>query len=180
MAADAEALLEVEFFAAGAAPGAYTGAERKGRVGKFELADGGTLRPRRDRGHADLAAEGKLLRALQDKEIEPIGSNRIIRPDVRIIAATSADLPALVEEGKFRADLYYRLNVVPICVPPLRQRQADLLPLAYAILEEICTRTERATRPVLSGLRTALLLGEHDWPGNVRGIAQHARRSAWR
>ncbi len=171
VAAIPEALLEVEFF--GAAPGAYTGAERKGRVGKFELADGGTLFLD-EIGDMPVSLQSKLLRALQDKEIEPIGSNRIIRSDVRIIAATSADLPALVEEGKFRADLYYRLNVVPICVPPLRQRQADLLPLAYAMLEEICTRTERDA-PVLSDCALRLLR-EHDWPGNVRELRNTLER----
>ncbi len=165
MAAIPETLLEVEFF--GAAPGAYTGAERKGRMGKFELADGGTLFLD-EIGDMPLMLQGKLLRALQEKEIEPIGSNRIIRSDVRIIAATSADLPALVEAGKFRADLYYRLNVLPICLPPLRERQPDLLPLTYALLEEICSRAERDA-PALT--QAALnLLGKYDWPGNVRQL----------
>ncbi|MBB3007205.1 sigma-54 interaction domain-containing protein [Cupriavidus alkaliphilus] len=165
MAAIPETLLEVEFF--GAAPGAYTGAERKGRMGKFELADGGTLFLD-EIGDMPLMLQSKLLRALQEKEIEPIGSNRIIRADVRIIAATSADLPALVEAGKFRADLYYRLNVLPICLPPLRQRQPDVLPLVYATLEEICARAERDA-PVLT--QDALkLLAEYHWPGNVRQL----------
>ncbi|SPK70140.1 Helix-turn-helix, Fis-type (plasmid) [Cupriavidus taiwanensis] len=165
MAAIPETLLEVEFF--GAAPGAYTGAERKGRVGKFELADGGTLFLD-EIGDMPLMLQGKLLRVLQEKEFEPIGSNRIIRANVRIIAATSADLPALIEAGKFRADLYYRLNVLPICLTPLRQRQADLLPLTYALLEEICTRAERDA-PVLT--QAALkLLTEYAWPGNVRQL----------
>ncbi|UIF88803.1 sigma-54-dependent Fis family transcriptional regulator [Cupriavidus sp. UYPR2.512] len=165
MAAIPDTLLEVEFF--GAASGAYTGAERKGRIGKFELADGGTLFLD-EIGDMPFMLQSKLLRALQEKEIEPIGSNRIIRSDVRIIAATSADLRALVEAGKFRADLYYRLNVLPICLPPLRQRQADLLPLTYSMLEEICSRAERDT-PVLT--QGALkLLGQYDWPGNVRQL----------
>ncbi|MBP0624110.1 sigma-54 interaction domain-containing protein [Cupriavidus consociatus] len=165
MAAIPETLLEVEFF--GAAPGAYTGAERKGRMGKFELADGGTLFLD-EIGDMPLMLQSKLLRALQEKEIEPIGSNRIIRSDVRIIAATSADLPALVEAGKFRADLYYRLNVLPICLPPLRQRQPDLLPLVYAMLEEICTRAERDA-PALTQAALQMLV-QYDWPGNVRQL----------
>jgi transcriptional regulator with PAS, ATPase and Fis domain len=171
MAAIPETLLEVEFF--GAAPGAYTGAERKGRMGKFELADGGTLFLD-EIGDMPLMLQSKLLRALQEKEIEPIGSNRIIRSDVRIIAATSADLPALVQAGKFRADLYYRLNVLPICLPPLRQRKPDLLPLTYALLEEICTRAERDA-PVLTPAALKLL-GDYDWPGNVRQLRNSLER----
>ena len=116
VAAIPDTLLEVEFF--GAAPGAYTGADRKGRVGKFELADGGTLFLD-EIGDMPLPLQGKLLRVLQDKEFEPLGSNRIVRADVRIIAATSADLPALVAAGRFRADLFYRLNVLTIHAPPL-------------------------------------------------------------
>jgi transcriptional regulator with PAS, ATPase and Fis domain len=117
VAAIPDTLLEVEFF--GAAPGAYTGVDRKGRVGKFELADGGTLFLD-EIGDMPLALQSKLLRALQDREFEPLGSNRIVRSDVRIIAATSADLPALVAAGRFRPDLYYRLNVLTIELPPLR------------------------------------------------------------
>jgi len=165
VAAIPDTLLEVEFF--GAAPGAYTGAERKGRKGKFELADGGTLFLD-EIGDMPLILQSKLLRAIQEQEIEPIGSNRIIRVDVRIIAATSADLPALVAAGKFRADLYYRLNVLPIPLPPLRERQLDLLPLVYSLLDEICSRTERHV-PVLT--QAALqLLGQYHWPGNVRQL----------
>ncbi|MFJ3056377.1 sigma-54 interaction domain-containing protein [Herbaspirillum sp. NPDC087042] len=165
VAAIPDTLLEVEFF--GAAPGAYTGAERKGRKGKFELADGGTLFLD-EIGDMPLILQSKLLRAIQEQEIEPIGSNRLIPVDVRIIAATSADLPALVEAGKFRADLYYRLNVLPIALPPLRERQLDLLPLVYSLLDEICSRIERHV-PVLT--QAALqLLGQYHWPGNVRQL----------
>lgn len=165
MAAIPEALLEVEFF--GAAPGAYTGVDRKGRIGKFELANGGTLLLD-EVGDMPLMLQSKLLRALQDKEFEPLGSNRIVRADVRIIAATSADLPALVAAGKFRADLYYRLNVLTIELPPLRERRADLLLLANAIIEELCIKADRNP----PGLRqdALQLLGEYDWPGNVREL----------
>jgi DNA-binding NtrC family response regulator len=115
-----------------------------------------------------LMLQSKLLRALQDKEFEPLGSNRIVRADVRIIAATSADLPALVAAGKFRADLYYRLNVLTIELPPLRERRADLLLLANAIIEELCIKADRNP----PGLRqdALQLLGEYDWPGNVREL----------
>jgi len=165
VAAIPDTLLEVEFF--GAAPGAYTGVDRKGRVGKFELADGGTLFLD-EIGEMPLALQSKLLRALQDHEFEPLGSNRIVRSNVRIIAATSADLPALVQAGRFRADLYYRLNVLTIELPPLRERRADLLPLVYAIVEELSIKAER--HPL--GLRddALQLLRDYDWPGNVREL----------
>lgn len=165
VAAIPETLLEVEFF--GAAPGAYTGVDRKGRIGKFELANGGTLLLD-EVGDMPLMLQSKLLRALQDKEFEPLGSNRIVRADVRIIAATSADLHALVAAGKFRADLYYRLNVLTIELPPLRERRADLLLLANAIIEELCIKADRNP----PGLRqdALQLLGEYDWPGNVREL----------
>ncbi|GAA0837890.1 sigma-54 interaction domain-containing protein [Cupriavidus pauculus] len=165
VAAIPDTLLEVEFF--GAAPGAYTGVDRKGRVGKFELADGGTLFLD-EIGEMPLALQSKLLRALQDREFEPLGSNRIVRSDVRIIAATSADLPALVAAGRFRADLYYRLNVLTIELPPLRERRDDLLPMVYAIIEELSIKAER--HPL--GLRddALKLLRDYDWPGNVREL----------
>src|SRR5574337_260971 len=118
------ALLEAEFF--GVAPGAYTGADRKGRDGKFKLADGGTLFLD-EIGDMPLPLQAKLLRALQEGEIEPLGSNRLVPFDARLIAATSHDLAKLVRAGRFREDLYYRLNVLPIRVPPLRERRANIL-----------------------------------------------------
>ncbi len=165
VAAIPDTLLEVEFF--GAAPGAYTGVDRKGRIGKFELANGGTLFLD-EIGDMPLALQSKLLRALQDHEFEPLGSNRIVRSDVRIIAATSADLPALVEAGKFRADLYYRLNVLTVELPPLRERRTDLLPLVYALIEELSIKAER--HPLGLQEDALDLLREYDWPGNVREL----------
>src|SRR5207249_9200851 len=123
VAAIPETLLEAEFF--GAAPGAYTGADKRGRDGKFKIADGGTLFLD-EIGDMPLALQAKLLRVLQEQEIEPLGSNRIFNVDVRVIAATSVDLMHLVAQGRFRADLFYRLNVLPIVVPPLRDRLSDL------------------------------------------------------
>ena len=123
IAAVPDTLLEAEFF--GVAPGAYTGAERKGRDGKFTLADGGTLFLD-EIGDMPLGLQSKLLRALQEGEIEPLGSNQLIPFDARVIAATSRDLVKLVREGRFREDLYYRLNVLPIRVPPLRERRKTL------------------------------------------------------
>ncbi|WP_250515708.1 sigma 54-interacting transcriptional regulator [Caballeronia sp. INDeC2] len=175
VAAIPDTLLEVEFF--GAAAGAYTGAERKGRVGKFELADGGTLFLD-EIGDMPLPLQGKLLRVLQDKEFEPLGSNRIVRADVRIIAATSADLPALVAAGRFRADLFYRLNVLTIHAPPLRDRLGDIEALAYAILEDLSadTRPGHGGHFVLhnDGLR---LLEAYSWPGNVRELRNTLERA---
>jgi transcriptional regulator with PAS, ATPase and Fis domain len=175
VAAIPETLLEVEFF--GAAPGAYTGAERKGRVGKFELADGGTLFLD-EIGDMPLPLQGKLLRVLQDKEFEPLGSNRIVRADVRIIAATSADLPALVAAGRFRPDLFYRLNVLTINAPPLRERLSDIGPLAYAILEELAEQAHPGRPGHFSLQEDALrLLCAYAWPGNVRELRNTLERA---
>ncbi|AOY97048.1 sigma-54-dependent Fis family transcriptional regulator [Cupriavidus sp. USMAA2-4] len=172
VAAIPDALLEVEFF--GAAAGAYTGADRKGRVGKFELAHGGTLFLD-EIGDMPLPLQGKLLRVLQDKEFEPLGSNRIVRADARIIAATSADLPALVAQGRFRADLYYRLNVLTIHVPPLRERPGDIEALSYAILDKLATQREAGHLELdEAALR---LLCAYRWPGNVRELRNTLERA---
>ncbi|MGF6773948.1 transcriptional regulator with PAS, ATPase and Fis domain [Paraburkholderia sp. GAS199] len=172
VAAMPDTLLEVEFF--GAAPGAYTGADRKGRVGKFELANGGTLFLD-EIGDMPLPLQGKLLRVLQDKEFEPLGSNRIVRADVRIIAATSADLPALVAAGRFRADLFYRLNVLTIHAPPLRERLTDIEALAYAMLEDL-TQSRGASHFELQDDAVRLLCS-CDWPGNVRELRNTLERA---
>jgi transcriptional regulator with PAS, ATPase and Fis domain len=173
VAAIPDTLLEVEFF--GAAPGAYTGADRKGRVGKFELANGGTLFLD-EIGDMPLPLQGKLLRVLQDKEFEPLGSNRIVRADVRIIAATSADLPALVAAGRFRADLFYRLNVLTIHAPPLRERASDIEALAYAMLEDLSTQARGASHFELQDDALRLLCS-YGWPGNVRELRNTLERA---
>ncbi|EIF35478.1 transcriptional regulator containing PAS, AAA-type ATPase, and DNA-binding domains [Burkholderia sp. Ch1-1] len=173
VAAIPDTLLEVEFF--GAAPGAYTGADRKGRVGKFELANGGTLFLD-EIGDMPLPLQGKLLRVLQDKEFEPLGSNRIVRADVRIIAATSADLPALVAAGRFRADLFYRLNVLAIHAPPLRERTSDIEALAYAMLEDLSTQASGASHFELQDDALRLLCS-YGWPGNVRELRNTLERA---
>jgi transcriptional regulator with PAS, ATPase and Fis domain len=165
IAAVPETLLEAEFF--GVAPGAYTGADRKGREGKFRLADGGTLLLD-EIGDMPLALQSKLLRVLQEQEVEPLGSNQVQRVDVRIIAATSRDLPAMVAAGTFRADLYYRLNVLPIRVPALRERPADLEALVETLAEDIA---RRSGLPHKSLTPDALdLLARHAWPGNTREL----------
>ncbi|MCX4144052.1 MULTISPECIES: sigma-54 interaction domain-containing protein [Paraburkholderia] len=173
VAAIPDTLLEVEFF--GAAPGAYTGADRKGRVGKFELANGGTLFLD-EIGDMPLPLQGKLLRVLQDREFEPLGSNRIVRADVRIIAATSADLPALVAAGRFRADLFYRLNVLTIQAPALRERSSDIEALAYAMLEDLSTQARGASHFELQDDALRLLCS-YGWPGNVRELRNTLERA---
>ncbi|WP_170942321.1 sigma-54 interaction domain-containing protein, partial [Noviherbaspirillum denitrificans] len=165
IAAVPESLLEAEFF--GVAPGAYTGADRKGRDGKFKIADGGTLFLD-EVGDMPLQVQAKLLRVLQEQEIEPLGSNTIIKVDVRVIAATSHDLKQLVADGKFRSDLYYRLNVLPIVLPPLRERLGDLDALCEHLLEQIATRTGMPQRELAPSART--FLASYSWPGNVREL----------
>ncbi|MFT3819168.1 MAG: sigma 54-interacting transcriptional regulator [Rubrivivax sp.] len=165
IAAVPETLLEAEFF--GVAPGAYTGAERKGRDGKFKVADGGTLFLD-EIGDMPLALQSKLLRVLQEQEIEPLGSNRVERVDVRIMAATSRDLAAMVADGSFRADLYYRLNVLPIRLPPLRERLADLEALADALAEDIARRSGLPHKGLTP--EALDLLAAQPWPGNIREL----------
>lgn len=166
-AAIPEALLEAEFF--GTAPGAFTGADRKGRPGKLQIAQGGTLFLD-EIGDMPLPLQSKLLRVLQEKEYEPVGSNQVMRSDVRIIAATSTNLEAAMVNGSFRADLYYRLNVLPINVPPLRARLEDLPALSEAILEDLGSQHE------LDGEAQALLL-RHAWPGNIRELRNVLERA---
>ena len=165
IAAVPEALLEAEFF--GVAPGAYTGADRKGRDGKFKAADGGTLLLD-EIGDMPLALQSKLLRVLQEQEVEPLGSNRVQRVDVRVIAATSRDLQAMVEAGTFRADLYYRINVLPIRLPALRERLSDLEALVEALADDIARRSGLPHKGLTAD--ALALLEQHAWPGNIREL----------
>ena len=126
LAAIPETLIESEFF--GAVAGAYTGADRKGREGKFRLADGGTLFLD-EIGEMPLQLQAKLLRVLQEREFERVGGNKTFKVDVRIVAATHRDLKKKLEDGSFREDLYYRLNVVPVMMPALTERREDIPPL---------------------------------------------------
>ncbi len=173
LAAVPETLLEAEFF--GVAPGAYTGADRKGRDGKFRLADGGTLFLD-EVGDMPLALQAKLLRALQEQEIEPLGSNKVIKVDARVIAATSRDLTALVAEGRFREDLFYRLNVLPVRLPALRERLSDLEALAESLLESIAARTGMPQREVAPS--ALAVLAAHPWPGNIRELRNTLEQAA--
>ncbi len=165
IAAVPDTLLEAEFF--GVAPGAYTGAERKGREGKFRLAHGGTLFLD-EIGDMPLGLQAKLLRVLQEGEIEPLGSNKLIPFDARVIAATSRDLNKLVREGNFREDLFYRLNVLPIRVPPLRERREDIAALVEVLGEDMALRSG-AQPPELSAEALALLSAQV-WRGNIREL----------
>ncbi|QEY70995.1 sigma-54 interaction domain-containing protein [Pseudomonas denitrificans (nom. rej.)] len=170
-AAIPETLLEAEFF--GTAPGAFTGADRKGRAGKLQIAQGGTLFLD-EIGDMPLTLQSKLLRVLQEKEFEPVGSNEVLRSDIRLIAATSIDLDAAVREGRFRADLFYRINVLPIEIPPLRERLEDLPALCEAILDGL--RDDRQTLFELDAGGLALL-ARHAWPGNVRELRNLLERT---
>lgn len=165
IAAVPETLLEAEFF--GVAQGAYTGADRKGRVGKFKLADGGTLFLD-EIGDMPLGLQAKLLRALQENEFEALGSNRLQHFDARVIAATSRDLAQLVREGRFREDLYYRLNVLPLRVPPLRDRASDIPAVLEVMTEELALRNG-LPHPEFTAQALALLCAQH-WRGNVREL----------
>jgi transcriptional regulator with PAS, ATPase and Fis domain len=175
IAAVPDTLLEAEFF--GVAPGAYTGADRKGRIGKFKLADGGTLFLD-EIGDMPQSLQPKLLRALQEGEIEALGSNKVIPFDARVIAATSRDLGALVREGKFREDLYYRLNVLPIRVPPLRERRPDIPALVEVLAEDMALRSG-SPPPELSAQALALLSAQ-TWRGNIRELRNVLEQASMR
>jgi transcriptional regulator with PAS, ATPase and Fis domain len=173
VAAIPESLLEAEFF--GVAPGAFTGADRKPRKGKFELAHGGTLFLD-EIGDMPLSLQAKLLRALQEGEVEPLGSNTVRKVDVRIIAATSQDLQARLADKSFRADLYYRIAVLTIHVPPLRERLEDIGPIAEALLEQIPRPQDQ--RGWILQPDAVHELSQHDWPGNVRELRNVLERTA--
>lgn len=173
VAAIPETLVEAELF--GVAPGAYTGADKKGRDGKFKIAAGGTLLLD-EVGDVPLPIQAKLLRVLEEREFEILGSNTLVRTDVRIIAATSRDLHKLVEEGRFRADLYFRLAVLQIALPSLRERLSDLEALCETLLEQIAMRSASVPRDIEPAALD--ILAAHDWPGNVRELRNVLERAA--
>ena len=164
-------ILESELF--GYRKGAFTGAEED-RAGLFEAANGGTLFLD-EIGEMPVELQVKLLRALQEGEIRRVGDDRPITVNVRVIAATNRDLAVEVEKGKFRNDLFYRLNVVPIFLPPLRDRQEDVLPLAEFFLERYSKRMDRR-KPVLTRSAKEMLL-THSWTGNVRELENAIERA---
>lgn len=164
-AAIPEHLLESELF--GYEEGSFTGARKGGKAGKFQSADGGTLFLD-EIGDMPLALQAKMLRVLQEKVVEPVGSLRRIAVNVRIIAATNRDLADLMAAGKFRDDLYYRLNVFPLSLPPLRDRDGDVLELAAAFLEKYATAYGKPLQSLSPEARR--ILGRYSWPGNIREL----------
>src|SRR6185503_10040457 len=163
-------LLEAELF--GAEPGAYTGAVKR-RIGRFEAADRGTLFLD-EIANLSPAGQAKLLRVLQSGTFERLGSNDQKKVDVRILAATNADLQSAMAEGRFREDLFFRLSVIEIRVPALRERPEDILPLADAFIERFAAGGQ--PRRLSPAARAAL--EEHSWPGNVRELMNRLQRAA--
>ncbi|MGH7455497.1 MAG: sigma-54 interaction domain-containing protein, partial [bacterium] len=170
-AALSETLLESELF--GHEKGAFTGALQT-RAGRFEQANGGTVFLD-EIGDIPLATQVKLLRVLQEKEFERVGGNTTIKVDVRIISATNKDLRQAVTDGIFREDLFYRLNVMLIQIPPLRERLEDLPPLAFCFLQEYAKRCHKEINDIEYGAMQ--LLSAHRWPGNVRELQNVLERS---
>jgi transcriptional regulator with PAS, ATPase and Fis domain len=171
-AAIPEDLLESEFF--GYEEGAFTGAKQRGKIGKFDLANGGTLFLD-EIGDMSIALQAKLLRVLQDREFYRVGGTKRIQVDVRIIAATNRNLEKMVTSNEFREDLYYRLNVISLHIPPLKERTNDVLYIANILMQELNTilgtsitgMTDRAKKVILS----------YNWPGNVRELRNVMERA---
>ena len=166
-------LLESEFF--GYVPGAFTGAQKNGRQGKIALADGGTLFLD-EIGDMSPNLQSKLLRVLQDKSFEPIGSNKTIRVNFRVIAATNQDLYKMVQEKRFRGDLYYRLNVINFHIPPLRERPQDIILLVHFFIEKYNHILGSGIQDISDDAMNILL--HHTWPGNVRELENVIERIA--
>jgi transcriptional regulator with PAS, ATPase and Fis domain len=163
-AAITETLFESELF--GHEKGAFTDAKTT-KKGLMELADGGTLFLD-EVGEIPLASQAKLLRCLQERTFKRVGGTRDLKVDVRVIAATNRSLEAMVKEGKFREDLFYRLNVIPLTIPPLRERKEDILPLARHFLNEANSTFHKAVKRLATETETLLLA--YTWPGNVREL----------
>src|SRR5947207_1058770 len=170
-AAIPETLLESELF--GHVRGAFTGATTT-KKGKFALADGGTIFLD-EIGTMNTTLQAKLLRVLQEREIEPLGSERTDKIDVRVIAATNRDLRQMVADGKFQEDLFYRLNVIPIEIPPLRERRDDIPALVEHFVVKHSHRIGRRIEKLEDGVLTSLQ--QYDWPGNVRELENTIERA---
>jgi len=164
-------LVESEFF--GHVKGAFTGALER-RIGRFQLADGGTIFLD-EVGELPLETQVKLLRVLQEQEFEPVGSSQTMSVDVRVIAATNRDLQAAVDAGRFRADLFYRLNVFPLAAPPLRERRGDLPQLAMFFLAQYSKRFGKRVATISP--ETMARLAAYDWPGNIRELQNVIERA---
>lgn len=167
-----ETLLESELF--GHEKGSFTGADKQ-RIGRFEQADGGTIFLD-EIGEMPLEIQSKLLRVLEDKAFERVGGNKTIKVDVRLITATNKDLSALIAAGKFREDLYYRISVLPVHLPPLKERPRCLIPLARKLLEKLTTSLKKAAITDFTPEVLAMIQGYH-WPGNIRQLANIIERA---
>jgi DNA-binding NtrC family response regulator len=167
-----ETLVESELF--GHERGAFTGAQAR-REGHFQLAKGGTLFLD-EIGNVPLATQAKLLRALEQREVNPLGATRAVAVDTRIIAATNSELEESVKAGRFRADLYYRLSEFTIALPPLRSRREDIRHLSQRFLDEVSMELRRPVRRIADEAMQVLL--HHDWPGNVRELRNVVRKAA--
>jgi transcriptional regulator with GAF, ATPase, and Fis domain len=167
-----ENLLESELF--GHEKGAFTGADRQ-RIGRFEQADGGSLFLD-EIGDMSASTQAKILRVLQEHEFERLGGTRTIKVDVRLVAATNRDLPEMVGRGAFREDLYYRLNVVTIGMPPLRERKDDIVPLATWFIRRFSNELKKK----LEGFEPEAqkMLMRYNWPGNIRELENAVERAA--
>jgi transcriptional regulator with GAF, ATPase, and Fis domain len=170
-AAFSEGVLESELF--GHEAGSFTGA-RQARLGRFEQAHGGTLFLD-EIGDVSSAVQVRLLRVLQEREFERVGGNRTIKVNIRVVAATHRDLEVLVRKGQFRQDLFFRLNVVPIEIPPLRSRPADLAALTRHFLAHFSRQLGKTLTPSDAALES---LARYDWPGNVRELRNVVERAA--
>ncbi|HKJ66222.1 MAG TPA: sigma-54 dependent transcriptional regulator, partial [Desulfopila sp.] len=153
--------------------GAFTGADKQ-RVGRFEQASGGTIFLD-EIGEMSIALQTKLLRVLEEKSFERVGGNKTITVDVRVIAATNKNLARQIDEGHFREDLYYRINVLPVRLPPLRERDLCIVPLANVLLKKYC----QSTRRDIIGYEDEALaqIQAYDWPGNIRQLANTIERA---
>lgn len=171
-AAIPEDLLESELF--GYEEGAFTGSKKGGKIGKFKLADGGTIFLD-EIGDMPLNMQAKILRVLQEKELEPIGSNKTYPIDVRVISATNRDLSSMIRKGEFREDLYYRINVIKLNIPPLRERKEDLDILIDILLEKHKGDVGKYIKGISDGARN--ILKTYHWPGNVRQLENVLERA---
>ncbi|MFW6137550.1 MAG: sigma-54-dependent transcriptional regulator, partial [Spirochaetota bacterium] len=166
-----EQILESELF--GHEKGAFTGADKQ-RIGRFEQADGGTIFLD-EIGDMSLATKSKLLRVIQEKEFQRLGSNRTIKVDVRIISATNKDLAHEIEQKRFREDLFYRINVVSIDIPPLRERRGDIILLTYFFLKKFCGEFKKKIKEIHP--LAIRYLTEYSWPGNIRELENTIERA---
>ncbi|HXG66358.1 MAG TPA: sigma-54 dependent transcriptional regulator [Blastocatellia bacterium] len=166
-----ENLLESELF--GHEKGSFTGAHAQ-KKGQFEIADRGTLFLD-EIGEMSVPMQAKLLRTLQEKEVMRVGGSRPIKVDVRVIAATNRDLEAMVKDGRFREDLYYRLNIIPITIPPLRNRREDIMPLVEYFVAKHSAGAQRKVRGLTASARNLIM--NYSWPGNVRQLEAAIERA---